>query len=213
MGDEGFTGQQIAGYTFEAPVPDGFDPNAEGWRQIPEGLHEVGMILGDNGTSVHSNHTFKLRNVGEFCLNQLRPKLRVVSGQHAGATIMDFLPMPTPEASLPWPKELANVWANFARAWGGDILAGMTTPLGFALTEAYFASRTCIIKVVPDFDEHKARKTTKGGEPQNRVAFFGYSRVPAGGFKPCPSPTAPTAGKVREPAAVTIGAPPDEIEL
>ena len=210
MGDEGFTGQQIAGYTFEAPVPDGFDPNSEGWRQIPEGLHEVDLVFGEKGTSVFSNHTFKVRNVGEFCLNQLRPRLRVVSGAHAGATIMDFLPMPTPEVD--WPKELANVWANFARSWGGDIPAGMTTPPGFALTEAYFANRTCIIKVVSDFDELKIRKTTRGGEPQNRVAFFGYSRVPFGGHVPSTLAAAPAPSQARESVAA-VTAPPDEIEL
>lgn len=210
MSESGFTGEQIAGYNFDASPPEGFDRNAEGWKDMPAGTHEVGLMFGENGTSVHDNTTFKVRDQGEFLLNQLRPKLRIVKGPHAGATILDFLPMPTPGVVMP--ATLANRWANFARSWGDDIAPGAMVPPGFALTEVYFGSRTCLIEVGFDLDENKQQKLTKSGTPQMRVKFFGYSRVPAGGHVPSKTSTTRATIPAREPAAA-VTAPPDEIEL
>jgi len=206
MNEDGFRGEEIKSYNFDVPPPEGFDPNAEGWKDMPAGIHEVGLVFGENGTSVHPDTTFRLRDQGEFLLNQLRPKLRIAKGPHTGATILDFLPMPTPGVVMP--SSLANRWANFARAWGDDIAPGAMVPPGFALTESYFGKRTCLIEVGFDLDENKQQKLTKSGTPQMRVKFFGYSRVPTGGHVPSKA----AASQAREPAA-TVTAPPDEIEL
>ncbi|HSW44084.1 MAG TPA: hypothetical protein VLM89_00765 [Phycisphaerae bacterium] len=207
MSHEAFTGEQIAGYNFDVPAPtEGFDPNSEGFRDMPPGTHEVELVFGDSGTGIVENQMFRVKDEGEVMLNQLRPKLRIVAGPHMGATTLDFLPMPTPGKHMP--AKLANRWANFARAWGDDLAPGALVPHGFRLSPEWFAGKRCRVEVALQTDEHGSPKLKRDGRPMTGPRFFGYSRAIGSG----PAASGPPAVPAQKPAPVLSG-PPSDVEL
>jgi hypothetical protein len=216
MSDELLTGEQIASYNFDAEIPEGFDPEGKGgFRDPPPGLYECELVFDPpgvdkpHGTGIIPNQVFKISGVGEFNLSKWVLQLRVVTGPHAGCTCRDFLPLPTP--GQPWPKELANRFANAARSFGDDLQPGRLVPPGFAITEQYFRGRTCLVDIGFQLDAQKQKKQKEDGGYYVGPKYFGYSKVPLGGHVPSTT-NAPAPIRDRKSAAA-VTAPPDEIEL
>jgi hypothetical protein len=141
-----YTQEEAASYSFAQvpPPPADFDPDAKGTRDCPPGEH----IMEVQTFAVEINHTFKWKDQAAT-LNQLRPILVIPDGQPcAGASVMDFLPLPTPGRTMP--TGLANRWANFVRSLGFTLAKDSLIPAEFAghpkpLT--LLIGRRCIVQV------------------------------------------------------------------
>lgn len=152
---------ELEAYDFgSTAAPEGFDPDAAGYEPPPVGEH----VFYVEDFEIAENNTFKGKDFGEWVGNQLRPRLTVADGEHKGASIIDFLPLPTPGA--PMPKALANRWCNFIRAFGFQPPADAVVPVGFKLHDIKGTRGKAAI-----IDD------TYDGKTRRKVRFFGYSPV------------------------------------
>lgn len=197
--EEGVKLSQIGEYQFGGiEVPEGFDPDARGYTEMPVGIHVVYVA----DAELFSRKEFNERVGGNpmtYILNQIRPRLCIASGPHAGATMIDFLPMPTP--GLPIGRMSANRWANFIGAFGFRAPSGALVPPGFSLRSLLGSAESgpwAQVEVV--FDVRNGQPQTRpDGTPQKKVKLFGYSH---------PATTATTAASALGMAPPLPAAPP-----
>ncbi len=193
---------EIPGYDFgDAAPPPEFNPDAQGFRDPPVGRH----LFAVRDYTIVAQHKFNDKGTAYY-LTQLRPRLEVVgsSNQEAiGATIGDFLPVPT--AGCPIGPTLANRWGQFVRALGFTLLPGQMVPAELRAAAAGpdpFAplrGRQCYVTIVQQVDQDTKKPVLRdNGLPQLQVKFFGYEPVAAAG---------PTGGNGKAPAAPGPAAP------
>lgn len=146
----------------DTAAPEGFDPEAKGWEDPPVGWSKF-EIPDDKPNrpafEVEENKSFGGQNPWNG--SQLRVRLDVVDGPHAGADIMDFIPLPT--VGRPMPATLANRWANFIRSLGFTLTANQIVPPGFKLHQ--IKKRQCFAEVVSEVYQDKKKL---------KIKFFGY---------------------------------------
>lgn len=193
--DELYTPQEAAGYNFgDTAAPEGADATRTPFESPEPGIHEFEVI--DFGVT-QDKKEFKWK--GAVCnLFQLRPNLQVVGGH---ATIMTFLPMPTPGVVMI--KEIAEQWMQFVHALGFDIPPGSMVPNGFKLPD--ILHKHCKASVVLDLDRDKNQKTDDKGRPRVKIDLFGFMRVDAPG-KPSGN------GSAAKPAAAPAPKPADVMD-
>lgn len=208
--EQGWSLDEAANYHAQGAVaPEGFDPNATGWQRPPVGEH-VMEIVGSE-TRLVGNHACRWEGQ-EYCLHQLRPKLRIVEGPHAGATITDFIHIPTVDEATGGFRTMAagqaNKWANFLRGFGIPCPKDQLWPPGFTLGQ--LAGRKAKVQIVPKMKDG-VQVVGRDGMPEVEVKFFGYSPLP-GGTQPASTPapaarSAPAAGVTVPPTAPSSTAP------
>jgi hypothetical protein len=150
----------IDSYDFGDPVaPEGFDHDARGYADPSPGWHT--FIISD--FSIRANKNFNGKDFGTWVGNQLEPRLVIPDGEpEAGASTLDFIPLPTP--GQPMPKSLANRWANFLRAFGFQCPPDQLVPQGFRLHNLLNGPRgQC--EIIEDEWE---------GKKKMKPRFFGY---------------------------------------
>ncbi len=162
-----YTAEQCVDYEFNpaaAAAPEGFNADSESYRDAPVGDHLMELV----DFEVCPEQDFRIK--GDTCvLDQLRPKFRIVDGQpDAGATVMDFLPMP----SGPMLTLLANRWGHFLKRLGFTLPAGQLLPAGFKLND--LIGKHCLVSVELATDGNGVPKLKNNGRPRMSVAFFGY---------------------------------------
>jgi hypothetical protein len=165
----------------DTTAPPGFDPDAKAFAQAPLGDHVMTVDTYD----IEPQYQYTVKDVGVVILDQLRPRLEIMEGPHQGASILDFIPLPTDGAAMP--AFLANRFANFVRALGFQIPAGRIAPAGFDLDD--IMGRRALVSIVQQLDGQKQPKISRNGEPMHGVKLFGYSPVPG---TPQQQPSQPT---------------------
>lgn len=203
MSDETYNSQyDLSGFFGDTAAPADFNPNAKGFEAAPVGEHLMEVFDFEIPKDA-KRFGAKVDGVSaDFYYYQLRPKLRIVSGPHEGATIMDFIPIPPKEGGMATLH--ANEWANFIKSIGFDIPDGKLLPAGF--NPSQMKGRRCMVKVVQAMKDGQPT-LNKFGEPQTEVKFFGYSRVQSRPAASAPqstaAPAAPTTAKAAAPAPAT----------
>lgn len=159
---EGTSSKEITGYEFgDAMAPEGFDPEAAGYSDPTIGWHPFTI----DEFWIEENKVFKGKDFDQYVGTQLRVRLKVPQGQpEAGASVLDFIPMPSP--GRPMPRALANRWANFIAAFGFRPPTDKLVPAGFKLHSLIGAQGAC--EIIEDEYEGKKRLKPK---------FFGYKPV------------------------------------
>lgn len=125
------TDPRLASYDFgAAPAVEGYDPDASGWKKPPVGEYIFEVDLEHSKVVTDKNIKW---DGSTYILNEFQPRLMLVEGPQAaiGATITDFIPMPT--ANQVWHSGLANKWANFIKAFGFPPPGNRYAPDGFSL--------------------------------------------------------------------------------
>ena len=204
MSEQVVKSSELSNYEFGDPVaPEGFDPEAKGFTDMPPGWHKFVIPSAEaDGFSIKENHLFKNSKEGDWTGNQIRPNLTIVEGQpFAGATKMDFLPLPT--IGRPMPKHLANQWANFLRSLGFTVPVDKLIPAGFKLSMIH--GRSGWVHIVED--EYDGKKKIK-------VAYYGYRPL---NDPPPPSSGAPAAAagglEKKAKAAAATAQPPAAVNI
>lgn len=197
---------EMQGYDFgtEAP-PEGFNPDATGFANPPPGQYVVEIATFET----LENHTWKGKDFDQWLGSQHRPHLRVTEGEHAGKTIMDFLPIPVPGS--PMPRALANRWANYLTAFGFRPPSNALVPPGFRI-HSLIGSKGQVAIEVDDYDGERQNKERASGRIPVRVTYFGYSPITpaAGGEQASKAATAPA---VSQPASPSVPAAPISVDL
>lgn len=167
--DTSIPAAEIDNYTFgNDPVPEGYNPDSQGFEDPPVGTHI--FELTDFG--IVESKEFKGKDFTSWVGNQIRPRLTIPAGQpNAGASILDFLPIPTKDR--PMPKALANRWANFVRSLGFQLPSNSLIPPGFSISRDKNSllptpRLRCAVRI--EEEEYEGKKKI-------RVAYFGYKRV------------------------------------
>jgi len=155
-----------------AVAPEGYDPEITATASVPPGKYLVKVV----DCEIMEMHSFKLEGT-TYILNQLRPLLEVVEGEHAGARIMDFLAMPSPYESI-MPTFYANRWGNFLRSLGftmpkDDLRPAPVNGRPFKLHDVIGRQTTVEIVLQLEADRKTPRKRPDG-TPQTGVKLFGY---------------------------------------
>lgn len=172
-----YTSDEIKGYDFEgaAAAPEGFNPEARGFVDPVPGIHV--MEFDFEGSTMKENHEFSVKEDGttnKYTLNQLWAKLRIVEGPHAGANVLDFVPMPTPGKAMP--AKLANRWGNFIRAFGFQPPPGRVVPAGFSLAAMDKRRAQVELEAQTEGDgKDRKPKLDDRGKPRIGVRYFGYN--------------------------------------
>lgn len=158
---------EITDYQFgETVAPQGFDPNARGYEDAPIGVH----VMEVTDAEIVTGKEFKADGQS-YWLNQLKPRLAIAAGQpYAGATAMDFLPMPTPGIAMP--AKLANRWANFLHSLGFSMPKDQVVPAGFKLKD--IIGKRCKVRIVQQTDSDGTPKFKPDGTPRLGPKYFGY---------------------------------------
>ena len=203
---EGLKLSELGGeYNFgDAVAPPEFDPDAKGFAPNPPPGRYVVTILDD--PEIIQNHTWRGKDFNEWLGNQLRPRLQVVDGEHAGSQIMDFLPLPVPVS--PMPVALANRFANFIGAFGFKPPKDRIVPPGFLLSK--LVGPKGIVNIEADtFDGDRQNKARAEGRTPVCVCYFGYEPIPAGGAasQSAAAPVATSAQPAAQAAAPVAAAP------
>lgn len=166
--NEVLSSNQIDSFPFgdEAP-PAGFDPNAKGYENIEK---PGNYVLEVDDFKICPNHPFRYKDENKveqtWVGHQLRPMLVIPDGSpQAGASIMDFLPIPT-KGAAPMPPQLANRWANFLRGCGFKVPQSAYIPPGFKIHDI-LKKRTGV--------RIEMRDTDKG--PRASIKYMGYETV------------------------------------
>ena len=185
---------EIEGYEFgNAAAPEGFDPEAHGYSDPTPGWHTFEIT--DFG--IRENKSWNGKDFGAWTGNQLEPRLAIPKGQpEAGASVLDFIPMPT--QGRPMPKSLANRWANFLTAFGFRPPADSLVPKGFKLHSLIGARGQAEIEL----DEYEGKKKL-------RPKFFGYKSLGANGVDGKPA----NGGSGVKRAAASKPAEPEPLDL
>lgn len=168
-------------------APEDLNADARPFEDAPPGSH----IMEIHDFEIVADESFKIKGE-QFILDQIRPKLRVVEGQpHAGASAMDFLPMPTG----PMHTMLANRWANFIKRCGFNLPQGKLVPPGFHPKQLIGRRVRVDLQIQTDADGNA--KTKRNGEPLIGVKLFGYdyadSKAPATATATATTPKPATA--------------------
>lgn len=203
---DGLKSTDIISYEFgNTAAPEGFNPNATGYRDIPPGKHEVEV----QDYKLHLNQELKgaKPDTNTYILHQLCVRLVIPAGhQDAGASALDFLPAP-PQQGQTWPALQANRWANFVRSLGFDLPQGQTVPAEMVAASRAgrnpfepLKGRRCMVTTCFKLDrDTKQPMLQDNGLPQIHVKYFGYEPVAAN--------TQPTT-QAAPPAAATQPAAP-----
>lgn len=183
--DQLFKASEIDFDEFDVPDIEAgaeFNPDGGGFRDPTPGPH----VFFVKDFALKANNNFRLR--GEtYILHQIRPVLEVAPGQQqAGATIMDFLPMPTPGQEMP--SLYLNQWCNFLRGLGFKFPKGRTKPEGFRLDQIIGRKVMAVVEFKLDADKNRVEKP--GGGYAVNVKFFGYSPTEPGAAPPTQTPAA-----------------------
>lgn len=198
-----FDRNQAASYQFgDATAPEGFDPDVKGWRDPTPGEHIVKVVDYQVRTGKETNVRIRQGSDERMTVvhNQLEPRLQCDDDDtEAGATVIDFIPMPTPGVQLP--ALLANQWGQFIKSLGFDLPDGKLVPPGFSLEN--LIGRRCRAMVETQTTRDGETKLKKDGTPRVGIKMFGYSSLdkPARGSKTnasstkaaTPAPSAPPA--------------------
>lgn len=148
----------------EIAAPEGTNPDVVAYMDAPAGDHLMEIYDFD----IFADQTFRIKSE-QFILDQLRPKMRIVEGRpHAGAGIMDFLPMP----NGPMHVTLANRWTQFLKRCGFDIPQGRLAPAGFHPKQ--LIGRRLLVKVEHSTGSDGELKYKDNRDPRMGVKFFGY---------------------------------------
>lgn len=189
---------QYNGAACETSAPQGFDPDASGYRDAPPGTHE--MRITSLEIKVEKQVTVPDKDDDRYGqkirLNHATIRLECVSGEHAGATLMADVPIPT--RGVVMPRFYANQWANFMKSFGHPLPANVLWPEGFTFTQLVKGPRamvTCGYSV-----RDGVQQTRADGRPYVNVNLFGYAPLHAAG-------STPAATKAKQ-AAVPTAAPP-----
>ena len=198
MANYNFTGAEAA--------PADTNPDRQAQRDLPPG--DLRLVVKD--FKVKPNHQFSW-DKRYYVLHQFRPILCGPDGlPYAGASIMDFLPLPTPGQE--WCAGLAERWINFIRSLGFDVPKGHAVPAGFQLPQV--VGRECLATIQYQV-QNKVVKTKDDGSPYTQVKMFSYARVPAGwvytpsglATPPAPAPAPAPAPRQFAPSPVALQQP------
>jgi len=171
MPEDTIKAEEMEDYNFgETSAPEGFNPDATGFANPPPGQYVMEIATFET----KENNTWKGKDFNEWLGNQHRPHLRVVEGEHAGKTIIDFLPIPTPGSVIP--RTLANRWANYITAFGFRPPTNALVPPGFRIHQLVGARGRVAIEA-DDYDGERQAKEKAAGRTPVRVSYFGYSPI------------------------------------
>jgi hypothetical protein len=154
---------------FSTEIPQGATADASGFLDPPIGynLYEIADF------EIVMKHPHK-DSKETYVAAQLRPRLRIPDGQPlAGATIMDFLPMPLAGETVS--TRLMNRWLNFLKAAGFVMPNGpivVAAPPGFS--PVHLKGKRLVAKTQYQTDADKQVMMTPEGSPRLQIAFFGY---------------------------------------
>lgn len=175
---QSYSRNEIGDYEFDdaaVQAPQGYNPDVSGYENAPVGWNK--MVVVDY--EIVKNHTWSVkdRSTGQsrdYLLNQIRPRLEVAEGQpHAGASCLEFLPLPTPGQNMP--TFLANRWGQFLHAMGFTTPEGRLVPQGFKLDQ--ILNRPLMVKVIQQTDGNGNPKRNKQGEIMTGPALFGFKSI------------------------------------
>ena len=168
----------------EIAAPENFNPDVSGYVDPPVGKHDFVIA----GFQIVPDHEFRIK--GEtYVLDQLRPQLRIEEGEFAGASIMDFLPLPTG----PMHEILANRWGQFVKRCGFSLKPGQLRPDNFKLQQLIKRKVAALVQIKTDQNGQQAIQSN--GQPRMEVAFFGYDY---------PNGTAPQQPTTKKPSTTTL---------
>lgn len=210
-----YTAEEAAGYQFGgAEVPEGFDPNASGYRKPPLGEHL--MRIDFAASKVVLNKEFKWKDQitqqqQTYVLSQWQPRMLIVDGPHAGASITDFLPMPTPGQT--WPVGLANQWGKHLTGFGFPPPVDKSVPDGFNLKKLDGAMARVTVVAKRKKNQSTGQYEVDidvDGTPKVEVKMFGYRSLtepPAQGGDASHSTPPATPSLFGAPAGAATTAP------
>jgi len=204
MPSDAIKAEEMTEYNFGTAVaPEGFDPDASGFTNPPPGQYQMEIVTFE----ILENHPWKGKDFDEWTGNQYRPHMRVTDGEHAGKTIMDFLPIPVPGSSMP--RTLANRWANHIAAFGFRPPPNALVPPGFKLHDL-IGSKGLVSVEADTYDGDRQNKERAAGRIPVRVSYFGYLPIRA--------PGAAGAEQASKSATTTSGAsapvePPKSLDV
>lgn len=182
MSNDTYKPDELANYQFgDTTAPEGFDPDTTGAIDPTPGRHRFRIEAWSYekpAYEVKVDHEFKWK--GEvYVLNQLQVRFRIPKGQpEAGATIMAFLPMPTPSnPGFGGCAGLANQWGQFLKSLGFRVPEKLTVPDGFRLE--HIDGRECLIDIEHRTDQDGTPRYRDNGRPDLGVALYGFHALDA----------------------------------
>lgn len=166
----------------------GFNPDVTAYEDAPPGKHIMEIV--EYGIIPDSEVKYKGT---VFILDKLQIKQVVCAGQpHAGASVMDWIPMP----SGPINDFYANKWANFITKHGFALPPGKIVPAGFHPKQ--LIGTKALVTIGQGADQSGQPKVKDNGEPQYEVKLFGYDHV---GNAPTAATAAAPVTNTKQPPA------------
>ncbi len=204
-GPKGYALKDVAEYHCEGAAPPAdYNPDEQGYRKCPPGEHVMEFVGDETRFLTDQECHWKVDGVSQqFCLHQLYVKMRVAEGPNSGATIMDFIHVPTFDQQnkvfRPMAAGHANKWANLLKGFGIAVEKGVLWPPGFRL-EQLNGKRARVTVTVKMKDD--APVLGKDGQPEVQVKMFGYRPVtePAAG---APAKSGAPVGAAPSPPVMT----------
>lgn len=178
--EQGYAARDVKNYDFAAaPVVEGYDPDASSWKKPPIGEYVFQIDL--DHSKVVTDKSLKWDG-STYILNEFQPRLVLVEGPQAaiGATITDFIPMPTPNQVMH--SGQANKWANFIKAFGFPPPGNRYAPDGFTLDSLDAKRAHVTIEGQTKKDESTGKRVPvmdADGTQKVSVKFFGYRMTEA----------------------------------
>lgn len=200
MANETMKASEIAAagvYDFgDAIAPEGATPDVRPLSGAVPGtwLFEVGEPEVDI-----KQKEFKAKDEPSCLAYNMHVRLAALPGQAgiaAGASVMDFMAIPTAGAVLP--RTHANKWLQFVSACGFRPPTGKLVAPDFQLTHLTKRPVKATVVYKYDRDTHDIQ-FNQNGEPKVEVKLFGYEAPD--GPTPCGPPAVPAAGKAAAPKA------------
>ena len=178
--ENGYAARDVRDYQFNAaPVVEGYDPDASSWRKPPIGEYIFEIDLDHSKVVCDKNMKW---GGSTYILNEFQPRLVLVEGPQAaiGATITDFIPMPTPSQVMH--SGQANQWANFIKAFGFPPPGNRYAPDGFTLDSLDKKRAHVTVEGQTKKDESTGKRVPvmdADGTQRVSVKFFGYRMTEA----------------------------------
>lgn len=190
-----FDSSQAENYSFgDTKPPQGFDPDVTGWRDPTPGRHE--LEVEDFNIRTAKEYRVKDPTTKEYqtvVANQLEPRLICCAEDDPdhGASVIDFIPLPTPGVLLP--QRLANQWGQFIKSLGFQVSKESIVPPGFQLSQ--IKGKRCIGDIAIQLDADKRPKKKDDGTYRVGVKMFGYSSIDSAKDNQTIPTTKPAAGQ------------------
>lgn len=208
---EEYSAEAASTYRFDdCEVPQGYNPDEAGYRKPPIGQHV--MKIDFQNSKVILDKEFKwtdqvTKQQQTYVLSQWQVRLVIADGPHAGASITDFLPMPTPRCA--WPAGLANQWANHLKGFGFAPPPNAVVPPGFniKMLDGAFARVTIVGSRRRNQAGQFEPVMDADGTQKVEVKMFGYSPLtePPNKAAAADSPIPSSAG---QPVGAGVGSAP-----